>query len=1445
MKKIIYILAFCIYNAVVFGQTQTENYVETTVYQREIKVSPDDYQDFSINSGISDFLYDGSGGGGYSISMTNNVLQVSFSGGWSTGKLKTGVVKTLPISPPLQSDLELGEIITNGQPSGFKLKIRRDKLIVYSKYFVGGIATHNQRTIPGNQSYGSNYISLNGLVGICPGGSRFGEGYLQINGSTITLHVGFNYNFSTRSDCKPYSGFITSLSGSSIPDMELGNLRSAAGEETVYKARIWNNILEFYTDETIPTYPTSGGISYTNDFNIDEKDEISTIAYYDGLGRPKQSIAIRAGGQSQDIISHTEYDAYGRQNKEFLPYAKPTTQGDIVPNPLAELTSFYKTLKYEDTDNPYSESIYEPSPLNRVTEQGAPGNDWKADSLVDNDHTIKFDWRTNTDTDEVVGFKVNYVNGDTEKPSLIKNDFYTTGQLYVTITKDENWSPNQQNLNDRTTKEFKDSEGQVILKRAYSNNEAHDTYYVYDDFGNLTYVIPPKVILSATDGVSPEELAELCYQYKYDYRNRLVEKKIPGKGWEHIIYNKLDQPVMTQDSVQRSKSPVKELLVTKYDAFGRVAYTGLVKNNSTRTQLQASADTGAYTQYVTKEKDPSMIGGTTIYYSNDAIPTGINDIYTINYYDNYTFDHNVTNPGTVLGQTVTDNVQGLVTGSKVRVLETSDWITTVTYYDQKARPIYIHSTNEYLNTTDIVETQYNFVGNVLKTRSSHQKGSNPEIVTIDNYTYDHMNRLLAHRQCVGDSSLSVDCGGVNTSIEDALEFPAPVTETTAAIANKTIFLREGFHFNATPGAVFSANINEPDGELIVTNTYDELGQLVSKETGGGLQTIDYSYNIRGWLTQINDPGNLGNDLFAFGINYNNPTHGATALFNGNISETEWKTVNDNQQRWYKYSYDALNRITDAVSNNRRYDLFDVSYDKNGNLLFLGRDGYQGNNLYSGMDGLHYFYDTGNKLLQVADQGNPDYGFIDGTNTNDDYVYDANGNMTIDRNKGITGISYNYLNLPTSVSVNNTAPANDANGNIQYIYDATGAKLKKIATEGSSLTTTEYAGNYVYKNGQLQFFNTPEGYVEPDGNTWKYVYQYKDHLGNIRLSYADNDNDGKIDVVRNATDVDGDGDNAMEIREEKNYYPFGLTHKGYNDTQRGTPHNYGYNGKEEQNELRLDWIDYGARNYDPTLGRWMNIDPLAEKYSTFSSYVYVANSPVLALDPDGREIRWASYKEVKNDKELSKQFSSRKEYRQARRALKKEFRKLRKSSNTAKQVLIDLDADSDVHTIFATKGSSGTTKENTEGGTTIKIGVGLDGGNDFQEGASSREANTLATSAHELGHAWRFMNEFDKTITEELDVLKENVPLMNMINNEKEKSERGASHIENIIRGELISNGVQNLNIRSIYSGIRFTKKPPGSFIKHSLGSAHYSLLGDKYNKEGYLNNSYNLKNIKK
>ncbi|MCG8208381.1 RHS repeat domain-containing protein [Tenacibaculum finnmarkense] len=432
--------------------------------------------------------------------------------------------------------------------------------------------------------------------------------------------------------------------------------------------------------------------------------------------------------------------------------------------------------------------------------------------------------------------------------------------------------------------------------------------------------------------------------------------------------------------------------------------------------------------------------------------------------------------------------------------------------------------------------------------------------------------------------------------------------------------------------------------------YDDLGQLISKKVGNKeaspLQTVDYKYNVQGWLKDINDDDVADNDLFKFSLKYNDPTSG-TALFNGNISQTSWNTLSTNTtgnsvSNQYTYSYDALNRITGAIDNTSNYNLNNVSYDKNGNIKTLIRKGHINIDAddFDTMDNLVYSYDSGNKLLEVTDTGLALIGvkgqFQDKNTSGNDYTYDVNGNMTKDLNKGITKITYNHLNLPKQVTFNNS-------NQIEYSYDATGVKQIKTVKENNGSNTkstqTAYAGNFIYhklNNGgllgpgatapvfKLEFFNHPEGYVSPlDANDlskgFKYIYQYKDHLGNVRLSYTDYDNNGVINA-------------SSEIVEESNYYPFGLKHKGYNNVTNSlgnsTAQKFGFGGKELSQELGIEWMDFGARNYDAALGRWMNLDPLAEQMRRYSPYNYAFDNPVYFIDPDGMKPndRWKSGKD---------------------------------------------------------------------------------------------------------------------------------------------------------------------------------------------------------------------------
>ncbi|WP_333663627.1 DUF6443 domain-containing protein [Chishuiella changwenlii] len=883
-----------------------------------------------------------------------------------------------------------------------------------------------------------------------------------------------------------------------------------------------------------------------------------TVVYFDGLGREKQLLQIAASPTGKNIVTPFEYDGFGRQAKEFLPFPTQSTSSKISTE--TDGTSFYASLTGDTT--PYSEKTYENSPLNRVLAQAAPGEAWKKGS----GHEIGFDYQTNKHG-EVLRFDVSL--SDSYVPSLIPNGSYEANTLYKTITTDENGQPIQK---------FKDKEGRIVLKRIdipgmlFNSSGNHDTYYVYDVYGNLTYVLPPKLI---EVGNYKDNLAELGYQYQYDYKNRLVEKQLPGKGREYMVYDKQDRIVATQDALQRENGGFYTFM--QYDKFDRLVVHGQHPEPGVARETLQNYVNGLGSNNVERTTSSYPNSGIDIFYTRNAYGGAQPTI--VNYYDNY---ENLTTPLAIDNQQVIGvsdtRTKGLAVATFTNVLDTHSWNKSYRFYDKEyVRPIASRSEN-YLGGYATSATTLDFRGKIINSIIKHKlnDGAAPEITIKETFDY-YDNELLKFQ---------------------------------------------------------THQVNNNPVEYITQNSYNEINQLISKKVGNDnasnpLQTIDYKYNIRGWMTDINNVDINNSSLFAFRLNYDKFYQYPDApfvknLYNGNISEVIWKTSSDNHKRSYSYAYDGLNRLlfgNYAKNNEIKHSYHEqiAGYDKNGNIKGIYRAGSNESSNPTFIDILSHRYQTNsNKLISVNDSSGVSEGFDDKNKNGNDYAYDVNGNLKQDLNKEIIDIKYNHLNLPKEVIWN-------ASKKINYVYDASGIKLKKIVTNGSNVTTTDYLGGFQYKNNGLEFFSTTEGYVNvTNGTAFNYVYNYKDHLGNVRLSYQKENN-------------------GLKILEENNYYPFGLKHKGYNDpTLANNNYQYKYNGKELQTDLDINLYDYGARNYDPAIGRWMNLDPLAEKMRRHSPYNYAFNNPVFFIDPDGKAPKdwvrkgdtWTWVKDIKSKEQAT-------------------------------------------------------------------------------------------------------------------------------------------------------------------------------------------------------------------
>lgn len=933
-----------------------------------------------------------------------------------------------------------------------------------------------------------------------------------------------------------------------------------------------DDINAMHVEDVPDAYEATGNYNWMRSFDVlrpdmtvtqienetDNRNVIVTTSYVDGLGRPIQTVGRAISPNGKDMVESIFYDELGRQTRKYLPFESTESDGSIKSDPFDDQKNFYGgdvsqsiDAHFPDESVYYSKVIKENSPLGRPIIEMAEGDAWAGSGVG---HVS--DYTVNTASDGVRIWLLD-INGI---PYSNSGNVYATGELAVKISKDEDG---------KIVKKYIDKLQRTVLKKMQTDPLAADghsgwmnTYFVYDDFGNVRYIISPKAtkwLETAGWQWNTSVLGELVFEYTYDTRQRMVTKRVPGAERIDMVYDNLDRVVLYQDGNQRHKSPVPEWTFKKYDLQGREAIGGVYYSNLTREQLQGIADAwnkdfgvilskpdasgvvvgssitvsshvpGTDTYHAeeeivflpgfnTSEEFETELGGalTTDYtsfmgYQDATFPLlkGSDfDILTVYYYDQYDFTekaYDMSDPGfypeavndplNAVAPELTPYVMGSETGSRIKVLGSEGkWLTSVIYYDDQGRVIQTQS-EHHTGGEDITKSQFDFEGKTLvsyksQTNPGKSGGTNTEILT--RAVYDENGRIVSEEQKLNSAG---------------------------------------------------------DFKEVASYVYNSLGQLKIKNLGedpmqsqSPLEVLEYGYNIRGWKKDINKAyldGTISDRFFSMELSYD---VGYNKNYrNGNIAGVKWKTRSAaNAVKSYGYGYDNANRLIKAdygqdggVESNWSNTKIDFSssysYDINGNIQSLKREGVIAGTKIT-IDDLDYGYGLAgqingetNQLLRVRDLMAEAEGF-NNTNLDDlDYDYDHNGNLTLDNNKGILEITYNYMNLPQKVSFT-------GGRSIDYVYSANGIKLARVTSDNGSQVVTDYLSGFIYSDDELQHFAFSEGRVRknPSGNL-VYDYFIKDHLDNNRMTLTE-DQEVKVYLATMETDITPGGMNLSEYEE---------------------------------------------------------------------------------------------------------------------------------------------------------------------------------------------------------------------------------------------------------------------------------------------------------------------------
>lgn len=844
-----------------------------------------------------------------------------------------------------------------------------------------------------------------------------------------------------------------------------------------------------FVDYLVPSVPATDTLF----LNTQTPGQVEkTRTFRDGFDRTYQSIQFNAvvtsTNQTKDIIRVA--DNRPQQNGySFLPFSRDAYSGTgngAATSAFNEQKAYYNSVYPGEGYTSYSKRRYLSDAGMRQSQDYSPGKSQVGQARMVGDKKI-----------------VNYKNEVrvwhlNASGMPVSNGYYPPNTLYGDSLTNQDGVP---------VIMFYDKNNRLIAKAiadsfylkyvgdvGIPNFGFQATYYVYDDLGLLRYTLTPKAVQASGSTISTGVLNNLCFQFKYDSRGRLSQKRKPGESaFTEFVYDRNQRIVMRRTPKEQSANKWE---ITFYDKRGRVIATSLYSSSLSRDACQDFFDQYAGASYPVNDIRYYLLtdAGGGQYPPESGISGNVMMSYLC--YDDYSlsdpskalynslisrlsFTQFLTIPGAEVPYRGI-NTQGLLTGEKIRILpapgvdtgSTGAWRQSAIYYDNKGRAIYKSSFDLFHNDTvhlDYVGVQYDFRNRAILTKH----------MLINQNSHD----------------------GNNTHTE--------LTQNT--YQSTTGLLQETDH-----------KLDNGTWNILAIYKYDDLGRVNQQVLGDYGEVRDYNYNIRGQLAGINghyaENGDKQGESRSFGESLKYDYGFTKPRYDGKISGMVWRGSGGAQDKAlaYGYAYDPAGRLTTADfregqdqngqyitsstwdKDTMDYSVSNITYDKNGNILSkdMRGPGFTANNVPtpSNIDQLTYSYAANsNQLSSVSDAISQNYGdgdFQNGNTSGNDYAYDEDGNLTTDMNKGITDATYTLFDKPQFIQLPNGA-------SVRYSYTAAGNKVQEQVISDSVNKITDYIGNFVYQNDSVQYASTGVGRTVWNMDTTKEEFFVKDHLGNVR------------------------------------------------------------------------------------------------------------------------------------------------------------------------------------------------------------------------------------------------------------------------------------------------------------------------------------------------------------